>query len=84
MMMHPDLAIRQHEARRADMLRAARLDALLRQAEADRDALPHRWLLMLSDAMINGGVRLKRYASSATTRPLTGAETHLALLPKID
>jgi len=81
--MHPEIIIREHEARRKDLLRAARLDQLMHQADAERDDLPRRWLLLLSDAMISSGVRLQRYArGAATLRPLTGAETHLELMPK--
>jgi len=84
MMMHPDNAFKQHEQRRDDLMRAARLQQLMTQAEADKDQLPRRLLLILSDAMISGGVRLKRYAHGATRlRPLTGAESPLELVHKL-
>ena len=84
MMMHPDNAFQQHEQRRDDLIRAARLQHLMTQAEADKDHLPRRLLLILSDAMISGGVRLKRYARGASRlRPLTGAETSLELVHKL-
>ena len=84
MMLHPDNAFQQHEQRRDELIRAARLQQLMAQASADRDQLPKRLLLILSDAMISGGVRLKRYARGAgTLRPLTGSDTPLELLPKL-
>lgn len=68
MMMHPDNAFQDHLQRRDDLIRAARLQQLIHQAEADKDQLPRRLLLILSDAMIGGGVRLKRYARGTAAR----------------
>jgi hypothetical protein len=83
MMMHPDEAFQIHIQRRNEMIRAARLQQLMDQAEADKARLPQRLLLILSDVMIGGGVRLKRYARRAAhPRPLAGAEAHLELVPK--
>lgn len=83
-MMHPDNAFQDHIQRRDDLMRAARVQQLMRQAEADKQLLPQRLLLMLSDVMIGGGVRLKRYARRAgRVRPLTGTEANLELVHKL-
>lgn len=82
MTMGHDYSYERHIERRQELIRAARIEQLMRQAEGQRADFPRRLLLILSDAMIGGGVRLKRYARRASVRSLASADTHFQLVPK--
>lgn len=82
MMMHPDYSYERHVQRREELIRAVRIEQLARRAYANRADLPRRLMLILSDAMIGGGVRLKRYARGTGLRPLSSVDSHLELLPR--
>ncbi len=49
--------------RRRDLLRAARMHQLYRQADDDRAQLGERLMTLLGDLMISGGTKLKEHVS---------------------
>ncbi len=49
--------------RRRDLLRAARMHQLYRQADDDRAQLGDRLMTLLGDLMISGGTKLKEHVS---------------------
>jgi hypothetical protein len=84
MMMNPDFEFKQHLHRRDALLKAVRIEQLMRDADTNRAHLPKRLLLLLSDVMIDGGVRLKNYVrNTSVPRSLTGPEAHLELIQKL-
>lgn len=54
------------EYRRQDMLRAARMQHLIREAQSDTGRLHERFLALVGDLMVENGMRLKaRYEAHA-------------------
>lgn len=83
-MMSPDCEFKEHLRRRDALMQAIRIEQLMRDADTQRAQLPKRLLLLLSDVMIDGGVRLKRYVrNTPVPRALTGPEVHLELIRKL-
>lgn len=65
MMMNPETEYEQHQRRRGELMRQAKIQSLIQQAQADTPGIQQRLLLLLSDLMINSGTRLRRYADGA-------------------
>ena len=61
--------IRNHELRRRELIRQAKLQRLVDEAQQDTPRLQRRLLILLSDLMISSGNRLKIYVDAA--RPLS-------------